>query len=225
MNAGTAATATGSTAAVAAILVVDTAAACEPVGGVPPIVAAVRAVADAVAPALIVVAVAEGYRAAVGDLACLVSADIAVVPAPEGIPHGIGSALEYLALQSISSVLIHDWRHPLTPAEVVDRVLAGLAAGHRIVVPAIAVTDSVKQIDEDGAVVATVDRELLQDVQYPRGFSAATLVDLIERGGDPLATALEAGVSVTVVDGHADARRFDLPVDAAFLEAVMACRR
>lgn len=224
MSAGSAG-ATGNAAEVAAILVVDTAAACAPVGGVPPIVLAVRAVADAVAPAMVVVAVADRYRAAVGDLACLISTDIAVVPVPAGTPQAIGAALEHLAPQPISSVLVHDWRHPLAPAEVVHRVLAGLAAGHRIVVPAIAVTDSVKQIDEDGAVVATVDRELLRDVQYPRGFAAATLADLLDDGGEPLASALEAGESVTFVDGHADARRFDLPADAALLEAVIACRR
>ena len=41
-----------------------------------------------------------------------------------------------------------DVRHPLVPGEVTDRVIAGLRAGHPIVVPVVPVTDSVKRVDD-----------------------------------------------------------------------------
>jgi 2-C-methyl-D-erythritol 4-phosphate cytidylyltransferase len=124
-------------------------------------------------------------------------------------------------------VLVHDYRHPLVPGEVTDRVIAGLAAGHRIVVPVIPVTDSVKSVDERGAVVATIDRTTLRAVQYPRGFTASALAELLASGpiDDEFDTAVAAGLPIAVVDGHADAVRFTLPADAELLDAIITSRR
>ncbi len=128
--------------------------------------------------------------------------------------HGvIAAGLEELGQEPDSStpVLIHDVRHPLVPAEVIDRVVAALAAGHRIVVPVLPVTDTVKSVDERGVVTATVDRATLLTVQYPRGFVCSTLSELIVDGAtDELQAALAAGLPVETVDGHADAVRFDV---------------
>jgi 2-C-methyl-D-erythritol 4-phosphate cytidylyltransferase len=143
--------------------------------------------------------------------------------------HALVSGLQYLVQERLSSapVLVHDYRHPLVPGEVTDRVIAGLAAGHRIVVPVIPVTDSVKSVDERGAVVATIDRTTLRAVQYPRGFTASALAELLASGpiDDEFDTAVAAGLPIAVVDGHADAVRFTLPADAELLDAIITSRR
>lgn len=197
--------------------------ACVPIAGQASVVRALGALHRVVA-SRIVVAVAEPFRAAVTELVGSMCVVIPVDPAGDWRA-STRAGLDYLAAQSLSPVLLHDWRHPLVPPDVTDRVVAELTAGHRVVVPVTAVTDSVKEVDADGAVIATVDRSTLRNVQYPRGFAAATLADLLTRGADPVAAALDAGEPVVTVDGHADAGRFTLPADAALLEAIITSRR
>lgn len=202
----------------------DPESACMPIAGQASVVRALGAVLGRVAASRIVVAVSEPFRAAVTELVGSMCVVIPVDPSSDWRA-ATQVGLEHLAVQPLSPVLLHDWRHPLAPSEVTARVVAELAAGHRVVVPVTAVTDSVKEVDADGAVIATVDRTTLLNVQYPRGFAAATLADLLARDTDPVAAALGAGEPVVTIDGHADAGRFTLPADAALLEAIITCRR
>jgi 2-C-methyl-D-erythritol 4-phosphate cytidylyltransferase len=125
-------------------------------------------------------------------------------------------------------VLIYDIRRPLAPATLRDRVIAALAAGNPVVMPVLAVTDSVKAVDERGTVTGTLDRTTLRSVQYPRGFSAAHLSQLLAQCTsdefDELEESLRDGAPITFVDGDADAFVVELPRDTAFVEAVIACR-
>ena len=63
------------------------------------------------------------------------------------------------------SVLIHDVGHPLASTGATDRVIAGLRAGHPVVVPVLPVTDTFKAVSDGGAVLGTVDRTELRTVQ------------------------------------------------------------
>ncbi|MDT5076481.1 MAG: 2-C-methyl-D-erythritol 4-phosphate cytidylyltransferase [Mycobacterium sp.] len=211
---------------------VDPAAIFSAVAGDEPLVLAVRTLLDRIAASRVVVAVAEPLVALVHDvLATRGWSAVAVVAAP--VPgdryRALLSGLQYLAQERLSpeSVLVHDYRHPLVPGEVTDRVIAGLAAGHRIVVPVIPVTDSVKSVDERGTVVETVDRTTLRTVQYPRGFAASSLAELLGSGpiDDEFDTAVAAGLPIAMVDGHADAVRFTLAADAELLDAIITSRR
>jgi 2-C-methyl-D-erythritol 4-phosphate cytidylyltransferase len=209
----------------------DPAAACVPIAGEPPVARAVRALLDGLVAARVVVVVAEPFVARVRDvLAEHISPEVVVcgLPVTSGRADAIATGLEQLAPEALSSspILVHDVRHPLVPGEVTDRVIAGLAAGHGIVVPVIPMTDSVKAVDGRGVVVATADRTTLLTVQYPRGFAFSTLSELVAGGAaDELDGALAAGLPIATVDGHADGVRFTLPDDAALLEAIIASRR
>jgi 2-C-methyl-D-erythritol 4-phosphate cytidylyltransferase len=65
-------------------------------------------------------------------------------------------------------------------------------------------------------------------VQYPRGFTAGQLSQLLagsaEDEFDELDEALRTGTPITLVDGDADAFVVELPRDAPFVEAIIACR-
>ncbi len=93
-------------------------------------------------------------------------------------------------------VLVHDAARPFAPVEVIDRVLTALDAGADAAVPALAVTDTIKQVDEAGHVLATLDRGALVAVQTPQGFRLPALVG-----------------------AHANAGRYDATDDAALVEA------
>jgi 2-C-methyl-D-erythritol 4-phosphate cytidylyltransferase len=123
---------------------------------------------------------------------------------------------------------VHDLRQPLASPQVTDRVLALLREGNRVVVPALPVTDSVKAVDERGSVATTLNRSALRAVQYPRGFTVAHLTELLHRspaGRDGvLEVAALGGGAITMVDGDSEAFVAELPRDAPFLEAIIACR-
>ncbi|MEZ0338793.1 2-C-methyl-D-erythritol 4-phosphate cytidylyltransferase [Mycobacterium sp. pV006] len=124
-------------------------------------------------------------------------------------------------------VLVHDIAWPVFDPVMCRRVTAALAAGAHVVVPTRAVTDSVKTVDDTGAVTGTVDRSRLRTAQYPRGFDAAKLAMLLdarETPFDELTAAIDAGIPVVEVEGDERAVRTDLPRDTGYLRAVIAAR-
>jgi 2-C-methyl-D-erythritol 4-phosphate cytidylyltransferase len=70
-------------------------------------------------------------------------------------------------------ILVHDGARPFVSAGVIARVVAGAAAGGALA--AVPVTDTIKQVDEDGRVTDTPDRTRLWQAQTPQGFPRATL--------------------------------------------------
>ncbi|GAA4384688.1 2-C-methyl-D-erythritol 4-phosphate cytidylyltransferase [Tsukamurella soli] len=122
-------------------------------------------------------------------------------------------------------VLVHDAARPLTPVTVVARVVDALRAGAPAVVPALPVTDTVKQVDGD-VVTGTVDRAQLRAVQTPQGFVARVLLNAYT-AADGIATddaglVERAGGTVTVVPGDPRALKITTPFDLAVAEAL--CR-
>jgi 2-C-methyl-D-erythritol 4-phosphate cytidylyltransferase len=108
-------------------------------------------------------------------------------------------------------------------------VIAALLAGSPVVMPVLAVTDSVKAVDANGAVTDTLDRSTLRTVQYPRGFAIDELNRLLDGRTsddfDELDAALRTGTQITLVDGDADAFVVELPRDTDYVEAIIASRQ
>jgi 2-C-methyl-D-erythritol 4-phosphate cytidylyltransferase len=195
------------------------------VAGEPPLARVVRTMRGAV-----VVAATEPLVDAVREsLAAhgLSTVGVAVAEEPGSRARCVAAGLHYFEDRP-RHVLIHDVRRPLAPESVRDRVIAGLQSGSPVVMPALAVTDSVKAVDASGLVTGTLDRSALRAVQYPRGFTGDQLSRLLaERTSDEfdeLDESLHAGTPVTLVDGDSDAFAIELPRDAAFVEAILACR-
>jgi 2-C-methyl-D-erythritol 4-phosphate cytidylyltransferase len=203
------------------------AAAFAPVAGEVALVRLVRALLGPV-PAPGIVVVADDSLLAEAR-ACLDSAGLSTVSviasgAPGARRQCLLTAVEHLGrqLHQASHVLIHDHRHPLTPIDVTERVVAGLCAGHPVVVPVLPMTDTVKVVDDRGAVAGTLDRTALRTVQYPRGYQSAVLAQSITGDADEFAAALAAGTPIATVDGDADAFAAELPTDAPLLDAISA---
>lgn len=77
--------------------------------------------------------------------------------------------------RACAAVLVHDAARPFASAALVRRVLDALDAGAAGVVPALAVTDTIKRVDADGGVLETLRRSELRAVQTPQGFDRAVL--------------------------------------------------
>ena len=88
-----------------------------------------------------------------------------------------------------SIALIHDAARPLVDDALIDRVVDRVRAGS-CAIPALPVVDTIKESDDTGRVVRTVDRSGLWRAQTPQGFPR----DMIERayaglrGGDAVPT-------------------------------------
>src|SRR5690606_23994940 len=65
-------------------------------------------------------------------------------------------------------VLVHDAARPLVTMDVVDRVVHA-ARGGTAAVAALPVVDTLKEVDDDGRVVRTVERAGLWRAQTPQG--------------------------------------------------------
>jgi len=104
----------------------------------------------------------------------------------------------------IDIVLIHDAARPFASCELTRRVVEA-AERTGAAVPAVPVPDTVKR-EDDGEVVATLDRSVLRLVQTPQGFRRVVLESAYDALGDrdvtDDASAVEAaGHPVAVVEG------------------------
>jgi len=102
------------------------------------------------------------------------------------------------------AVLVHDAARPLVSDEVIERVLAPLSEGWDGVVPGLPVSDTLKRVAPDGAVVETIARDAVYAVQTPQAFPADVLRRALggESGATDCAGSVEAaGGRVKVVPG------------------------
>ena len=102
-------------------------------------------------------------------------------------------------------VLLHDAARPLAPPELAVAVVDAVRSGHRMAVPVLPLSDTVKRVDEEGVVRATPDRAGLRVLQTPIAVRADVLTGVVADVRDPLEPVrrhLAAGGTVHTVAGH-----------------------
>jgi 2-C-methyl-D-erythritol 4-phosphate cytidylyltransferase/2-C-methyl-D-erythritol 2,4-cyclodiphosphate synthase len=118
------------------------------------------------------------------------------------------NGLRALKLLAPSRVLIHDAARPFVTAEIIDRVLAGLARAPGAIA-AVPLADTLKRADPGGRVEATLGRERLWRAQTPQGFRFEAILGAHEAAlaagradlTDDAAVAEWAGLAVELVEG------------------------
>jgi 2-C-methyl-D-erythritol 4-phosphate cytidylyltransferase / 2-C-methyl-D-erythritol 2,4-cyclodiphosphate synthase len=138
----------------------------------------------------------------------------------------VRNALNHLANQGITKVLIHDGARPLVPQTVIASVLAALDTAPAAA-PALQVTDALWQ-GAGGTVTGTQDRAGLYRAQTPQGFSfdAILAAHLAHPGdaADDVAVARWAGLPVTMTLGHEDNLKLTFPADFIRAETILKGR-
>lgn len=126
-------------------------------------------------------------------------------------------------------ILVHDAARAFAPPALIERVAAAVRAGHPAVVPALPVVDTIKQVDESGHVVATLDRSVLHAAQTPQGFQRDVLVAghraAVDAHTDDAGLAEKIGVRVFVVPGDEAALKITRPADLALAELLLGTTR
>jgi 2-C-methyl-D-erythritol 4-phosphate cytidylyltransferase len=113
-------------------------------------------------------------------------------------------------------VIVHDAARPFAAADLFEAVVAAVRAGADGAVPAVTVTDTIKEVDADGVVVGTPDRARLVAVQTPQAFRAHVLRRAHAGGAegtDDAALVEAAGGRVVTVAGDPVNRKITEPAD------------
>lgn len=157
-------------------------------------------------------------------------ADARLLPPVRGGETRQGSVLaglEALAPTGPDTVLIHDAARPIVPRAVIDDVIAHLATA-RAVLPAVAVTDTIKRSEDGRTVAGTEDRSTLFAAQTPQGFAFAPIFDAHRRAAqisdaftDDTAIAEWAGLEVVLSRGSADNIKITHPGDIERAEQIL----
>lgn len=121
--------------------------------------------------------------------------------------------------------LVHDGARPFASAALARRVLEG-ARRHGAAIPGIPVTDTVKHIDGNGRILATVERAPLRAVQTPQGFAGPLLrrahAEVTGDVTDDAAMVEWLGVPVFVVPGDPANIKITTPTDLTIARALFA---
>jgi 2-C-methyl-D-erythritol 4-phosphate cytidylyltransferase len=166
----------------------------------------------------------------VAEFADALGDDVRVVPGGATRTESVRAALAALG-EGPGGVLVHDAARPLTPPEVVARVLAALAAGAPAVVPVLPAVDTTVVVDPAGLITGALPRETLRRVQTPQGFDRAVLVrayDRLPRGADltdDAAVVHTLGVRVATVPGDERAAKITVAHDLELAELLRQTQR
>ncbi len=117
----------------------------------------------------------------------------------------VRNGLESLIRKTRKIVLVHDAARPFASIELIKAARAA-ALAHGAAIPGLAVTDTIKSVDADGAVVATPDRAGLRAVQTPQAFDFDLLLSAHRAAAgreltDDAAVAESAGHRVHIFQG------------------------
>ena len=120
-------------------------------------------------------------------------------------------------------VAVHDAARPLARPALWKAVIDAVEAGADGAIPAVRVTDTVKEVGPDGRLV-TLDRDRLVAVQTPQAFRVEVLRRAHQAGQDATDDAAlveSAGGRVVLVDGQPDNLKITVPTDLVVAEALM----
>jgi 2-C-methyl-D-erythritol 4-phosphate cytidylyltransferase len=125
-------------------------------------------------------------------------------------------------------VVVHDAARPFADRSLFDAVIAAVRNGADGAVPATAVSDTIKQVDEAGVVVGTPARASLVAVQTPQAFRAAALRHAHRgdpEGTDDASLVERLGGRVVTVPGDPDNRKLTVADDLEWARAQVALER
>ena len=145
-----------------------------------------------------------------------------IVCGGESRQQSVKNGLERLPENAVT-VLIHDGARPFVTDEIICGVISALST-HNAVTCAVKLKDTVKQVDEDGNVLSTPDRNTLVAVQTPQGVNVsdyrAALESSVDLGRftDDMSVMEAAGHKPFTVPGSYENIKVTTPEDIALAE-------
>lgn len=151
----------------------------------------------------------ELYAAATSRLS---ASDITLAFGGDTRQRSVYEGLKALSATEATHVMIHDAARPFVDHAMLDRIADAFDNGIDAVLPAVAVTDTLKRGGSDGLVHETVPRSGLYAAQTPQSFLLSEIRSAHEKAAalrrddftDDAAIAEWAGLPVSIVEGSVD---------------------
>ena len=155
----------------------------------------------------------------------------AVIPGGKTRCDSVFAGLQALSSDPPDLVAIHDGARPFVSTEVISRTIAA-AEQTGAALAARPVTDTLKQVDDELGVAATVDRTGLWHAQTPQTFRFSTIYDAYQqaraggwRATDDASLVERAGGKVTVVEDEVRNFKITVPDEWQRAQALVAGSR
>ncbi len=168
----------------------------------------------------IIVAAPAGYEAQFQDL---LGSEVLVITGGLTRTFSVKKALAHVEKEN-EFILVHDAARALASTALALRVIDSLRAGERAVIPGIAVSDTIKRVDDDNYVTKTLTRSKLRAVQTPQGFTRKLLIKAHTSPDDVTDDAglvEDRGVDVKVIVGEERAMKITTMHDLAIAERMV----
>lgn len=139
----------------------------------------------------------------------------------------VRNALRTLDEEAVGWVSVHDAARPLVTAGMMRRLIEAVEGGAPGAIPCVAVTDSLRLVEEDGRSRA-VDRRVYRAVQTPQLFDGELLIRAYGRELEPTftdeAAVMEAAghSDLTITEGDAACFKVTNPGDMERAERILA---
>jgi 2-C-methyl-D-erythritol 4-phosphate cytidylyltransferase len=151
------------------------------------------------------------------------------VVAVSGGEHRSESVANALALCGEELVVVHDAARPLLTPDLINAIVEELAADQDVagVIAAAPVTDTIKEVGDEGEVERTLDRSGLWAVQTPQAFRADALrraladSDSLPTASDDAMLVERQGGRVVVHSNSADNLKVTTPFDLRVAELLL----
>ena len=167
-------------------------------------------------------------------IASLSDVRVQTVPGGAERAHSVLAGLEHLAPQAGHDdwVLVHDAARPCLSLDALSALIAEARSLNEGVILASPVADTLKQVNVDGAVTATIDRSTLWRAQTPQLFPLFPLKNALSRCLEAVeavtdeAMAMEwAGEPVHVLEGPTSNIKVTVEADLAFADLMLRTGR
>jgi 2-C-methyl-D-erythritol 4-phosphate cytidylyltransferase len=198
--------------------------------GRPVLIHTLKAFEDSPSVAEICVAVPEPELAAARDMIARQGLKKPILVVTGGKERQDSVRLGFQAVRPSDIVLVHDGVRPLVTSELIEETIAGAAAFGGCVA-ALPVKETVKKIDAEGRIFATVDRASLWSIQTPQAFRYEIFRRAVERsaqdgflGTDEAMLVERIGETVKVVTGSPYNIKITNPEDLRIAEAFLSLR-
>ena len=154
-----------------------------------------------------------------------------IVPGGGRRQDSVYNGLQVVKEEKGNIVLIHDGVRPFVTVEIIETCITGVRKWGACI-PALEVTDTLKEVSSAGVVEITVARDALWAVQTPQAFSLGVIKEAHERalefgweGTDDASLVEMMGLDVHIVPGDVDNIKITTPGDLKRAELLFNARR
>ncbi|MFD2114994.1 2-C-methyl-D-erythritol 4-phosphate cytidylyltransferase [Paenibacillus yanchengensis] len=143
--------------------------------------------------------------------------------------HSVWQGIQHMKSEWI---LVHDGVRPLVTPEAIATCCAAAEQNDGAAVLAVPVKDTIKQVNEQGVIIATPDRKSLWAIQTPQAFQRTILYAAHEQaqkeqfvGTDDAMIVERMGTKVVVAEGEYTNIKITTPDDLPFAELLLQTRQ